>query len=246
MVSPGYAPALRELFRLARLVPCRSESLRERLLAMGCPAEKIRVQRTVIPRYDVPPPTFASDGAWRIVQAGRLVAKKGMLSGLAAFAEFSSTFPRATLTIAGEGPLHGDLVARAEELGIADRVHLVGFLSQRDLGRLFASSHIYLHPSETAAGDIEGVPNALLEAMAHGLPVVSTLHGGIPEAVGGGGILCAEKDVSGLAGALLAIVADRERFAGFSAAARSEVGEKFSGDAAVAQMEAVYREAAGY
>lgn len=207
MASSAYAEAVREMFHLATLVPCRSEQLAGAVGRLGCPAEKLRLMRTVLPDLPFllrqPPP----DGAWRIVQAARLVAKKGLGTALRAFAVFGRRFPASTFTIAGEGPMEGELRARAAELGLADRVRFTGFLSQENLQQLFRESHIFFHPSETAGGDVEGVPNALLEAMAGGLPVVATHHGGIPEVVRNGetGLLRAERDAPALADALIAL-----------------------------------------
>src|SRR5258708_22855412 len=90
-------------------------------------------------------------------------------------------------------------------LGIARDVHFVGFLSQPKLHELYANAHLFLHPSEISPNqDQEGVPNSVLEAMATGLPVVATHHGGIPEAVDHGrtGSLVAEEDHVALANAL--------------------------------------------
>ncbi len=109
------------------------------------------------------------------MQAGRLIEKKGLRTSLRAFAEFSRQFPRAHFTIAGEGPLLPALQELARELGVAERVTFAGFISQDELRALFLGSHIFLHPSETGRdGNQEGVPNAMLEAMASGLPVFAT------------------------------------------------------------------------
>jgi glycosyltransferase involved in cell wall biosynthesis len=109
-------------------------------------------------------------------------------TALRAFARFHAVHPRATFTIAGDGPQLEDLRSLARNLGISAQVFFTGFLPQEKLRGSFAESHLFLHPSELGPdGDQEGVPNAMLEAMASGLPVFATTHGGIPEAVEGRG-----------------------------------------------------------
>jgi colanic acid/amylovoran biosynthesis glycosyltransferase len=128
-----------------------------------------------------PEPEF---GRWQIMQASRLVEKKGLETTLGAFALFRKRWPRAALIICGDGPLrpHFELLARRLELG--DSVRFTGFLSESELVQWYQQSHIFVHPSETAFdGNQEGIPNSLLEAMATGLPVIATRHGGIAEAV---------------------------------------------------------------
>ena len=222
----------RRMFGKCALLLVRSESIGRRLVAMGCEAGKIRLHRTGVPlgRISFIVRTAPADGAWRCVQACRLIAKKGLATSLRAFADFARTFPRATLTIAGEGPQLQELRALAAGLGIAAQVSFAGFLAQEKLHALFAESHLFLHPSElTGAGDQEGVPNAMLEAMAGGLPVLATTHGGIPEAVENGvsGLLVAERDHTALAEAMRTLAGEPGRFATMSAAARARVTEQF-------------------
>src|SRR5438477_374187 len=82
-------------------------------------------------------------------------------------------------------PKRERLQSLARDLKIASAVYFPGFVSQEELRQLLYSSHLFLHPSETGRdGNQEGVPNSMLEAMATGLPVFATRHGGIPEAVG--------------------------------------------------------------
>ena len=195
MASAGYSEALPELFALATVVPCRSEQLASRVASLDAPEAKTRLMRTALPDLSFVQREPPGNRGWRIVQAARLVPKKGVSAALQAFAAFGRRHPEATFTIAGEGPLEEELRRTAAGLGVSDRVRFAGFLSQHALQDLFFESHVFLHPSETAGGDVEGVPNAMLEAMASGLPVVSTRHGGIPEVIedGKNGLLCGEE-----------------------------------------------------
>ena len=88
-----------------------------------------------------------------------------------------------------------------------------GFVAPAKLREIYYASHIFLHPSETGSdGNQEGIPNSMLEAMATGLPVLATNHGGIPEAIENGvsGILVPERDYEALSQALLNAVQDRD------------------------------------
>ncbi len=248
MERPKHRAATREMFGLARLLIVRSESIRERLVAIGCPAEKVRIHRAGIPLKDIPfhQRETPADGAWRCVQAGRLIAKKGLGTTLKAFAEFAHTYPLATLTLAGEGELRNALWNHAQELGVSDRVKFTGFLAQEELRALYAQSHLFLHPSELGPdGNQEGVPNSMLEAMASGLPVLATNHGGIPEAIehGKSGLLVAERDHAALADGMLALAKDPVRYAAMALEGSRKVAAVFDITASVAALEAIYDEA---
>lgn len=245
---PKYAPQMRELFALVPLVLARSQSLADRLVSAGCPPEKIRLNRTGIPlddfvftRRSAPP-----DGAWRLVQACRLIKKKGLRTTLRAFAEFRRRYPRAELTLAGEGPMLAELEAFAAELGLAGSLVFAGFLQQPELKGLYERSHVFLHPSETTdKQDQEGVPNSMLEAMASGLPVAATLHGGIPEAVADGvsGALVPERDPEALAAALTGMVSQPGKLEEMGLRASEAVRENFEVSRSIAKLEDFYDEA---
>jgi len=246
--DPGYETRLRELLATVTLVLARSESLQQRLLDLGCPKEKLRMNRTGIPLDAFPfqARKAPEDGAWRLVQACRLIEKKGLDDALHAFADFRRKYPRATFTIAGEGPLLGELERLRDELGLREAVRFVGFVKGAELCALYHESHLFLHPSRmTADQNQEGVPNAMLEAMATGLPVVATLHGGIPEAVRDGvtGVLVAERDRAGLASALLALAGDEARWRAMGAVCSSFMAANFEASAQVARLEGFYDEA---
>jgi colanic acid/amylovoran biosynthesis glycosyltransferase len=246
--KPAHLARTRRMFEKSTLLLVRSESLGERLVAAGCDRAKIRLHRAGLPLAEIAftPPAAPGDGAWRCLQACRLIAKKGLATTLRAFARFGREYPLATLTIAGEGPQLDELRALAGRLGIGHRVFFPGFLSQAQLRALLAESHLFLHPSELGAnGDQEGVPNSMLEAMAAGLPVLATTHGGIPEAVEDGvsGMLVAERDEAALADAMQTLVRDPARCVALGVAARQRVTERFDLDAQTRILEAHYREA---
>jgi glycosyltransferase involved in cell wall biosynthesis len=243
-----YPGKLRRLFNAVPLVFARSQSLADRLIHLGCPPEKLRINRTGIPLNEFPfverqPPR---DGKWRVVQACRLIPKKGVATSLRAFAIFKKDNPCAEFFIAGKGPLQPELEMLADGLGILRDVHFVGFLSQTKLLQLYASSHLFLHPSEISSNqDQEGVPNSALEAMATGLPVAATRHGGIPEAVDHGctGFLVAEEDHVGLAKAMQLITSSPILLKKMAERAHATVVERFEQSAQIEQLESFYEEA---
>ena len=213
MNKPAYRQATREMLAAVKLVLVRSESLRRALTELGCDETKIALQRTGIPLEEFPfrERSFPQDDEWRLVQAGRLIEKKGLPVTLNAFAVFLDRYPNATLTIAGEGPLLDELQKLTRELNIEERVSFTGFVSQEQLREIYYRSHIFLHPSQIGRdGNQEGVPNSMLEAMASGLPVFATEHGGIPEAIENAvsGVLVREHDHEALSRALLSATQD--------------------------------------
>ena len=243
-----YPGKLRRLFDAVPLVFARSQSLIDRLIQLGCPPEKLRINRTGIPMNEFP---FADrqaprDSKWKVVQACRLIPKKGVATSLRAFAIFKKDNPGAQFFIAGKGPLQQELEMLAGGLGIARDVHFLGFLSQPKLMELYSSSHLFLHPSEISPNqDQEGVPNSVLEAMATGLPIVATRHGGIPEAVEHGrtGFLVPEEDHVGLANAMQLITSSPSLFKQMGEHAHAAIVERFGQDAQIDQLESFYEEA---
>src|SRR5947209_4645568 len=202
-----YGLKLQNLFHAVPLVLARCQSLADRLIELGCPPAKIRINRTGVPLKQFPfvRREAPSNGRWRLLQACRLIPKKGVATTLCSFAIFQKEFPHAELIIAGKGPLQAHLEELAEELGISGKVRFVGFVPQDELRELYNSSHLFVHPSETPPDqNQEGIPNSVLEAMATGLAVLGTRHGGIPEAVqhGRGGLLVEERDFEALANAM--------------------------------------------
>jgi glycosyltransferase involved in cell wall biosynthesis len=245
MQKPAYRHATEEMLSLVRRVLVRSDSLRRAVIDLGCAPEKIEIQRAGIPQADFPfrERPLPDNGQWRLLQAGRLIEKKGLKTTLRAFAGFRKEFPGARLTIAGEGPQLEELQSLARELQIDGAVDFVGFVSQEELRELLYSSQIFLHPSETGRdGNQEGVPNSMLEAMASGLPVFATRHGGIPEAVENNvsGILVNERDHRALADALIDCAKDPARLAAMGCAASESVVKSFNQIEQARLLEEIY------
>jgi len=245
MEKPAYRKATKQMLDAVTRVFVRSASLQRAVVELGCDENKIDIVRTGIPLREFPfrEREFSENGEWRFVQASRLVQKKGLATTLHAFTHFLGHYPRATLTIAGEGPMREELQELTRKLKIHDRVAVPGFLPAYKLREIYYASHIFLHPSETASdGNQEGIPNAMLEAMATGLPVFATDHGGIPEAIENGvsGILVPERDYEALSQALLKAVQDRDLLARLARNGANAVAQKFDQQNQIRRLEEIY------
>ncbi len=245
---PNYPAKLRRLFGAVPLILARSQSLANRLVDFGCPREKLRINRTGVPLDEFPPVERQAppNGRWRIMQACRLISKKGVATSLRAFAIFKKEFPQAEFFVAGKGPLQPELEMLAAGLGVSKDVHFVGFLSQSKLLGLYLSSHLFVHPSEMPPDENqEGIPNSILEAMATGLPIVATRHGGIPEAIehGRDGFLVAEEDHIGLAHSMQEIARSPGLLYEMGMRARAAVVARFEQETQARLLESFYREA---
>ena len=132
--------------------------------------------------------------------------------------------------IAGEGPEWARLQRLAHELGVADRVSFLGPLLDSEVRVEYGRATMFALPCQVLPnGDRDGLPNVVVEAMAHGLPVVSTRLAGVCEAVvdGESGLLVAPGDEVGLADALERLLSDRALCSRLGAQARTRVAERF-------------------
>jgi glycosyltransferase involved in cell wall biosynthesis len=194
----------------------------------------------VVPN-SVPVPLAAARAAeqpGRILFLGRADAGKGVFELLAAVAALAPAFPQVQLVIGGLGELAA-LRRRADQLGIGQRLALPGWIDARDREIELARAQVFCLPSHA-----EGLPMAMLEAMAAGKAVVASTVGGIPEAIddGGNGLLVPPRDVPALTAALRALLQDgalRERLGD---CARATVQQRYSTAAAIGKLSALYRE----
>lgn len=172
----------------------------------------------------------SSSRAPLILSVGRLVEKKGFPDLIAACALLKQAGHRFRCEIYGEGPLYDELVRLIARFGAAERVIIAGARTQEDLAEAFRAADVFaLTPVVTDDGDRDGIPNVLVEAMACGLPVVSTPVGGIPEVVihCETGLLAEPHDPPSIAGHLAALLVDAGRRRRLGAAARRAVVNRF-------------------
>ena len=231
------------LFAEGELMLPISDLFRERLIEFGCPAYKISVQRMGVDLASLP---FrlrpSSQGApIEVLSIGRLVEKKGFADALRALASPRLAGAPLRYHLVGDGPLRTELQDLTRNLNLGERVVFHGSLLREQIRELRDRADLMLVPSVTAAnGDQEGLPVALMEAMAAGLPVVATRHSGIPELVidGQTGLLVPERDPEALAASISRLLAEpslRERLA---LAARERVAERHSLTHLNAELEA--------
>jgi colanic acid/amylovoran biosynthesis glycosyltransferase len=199
-------------------------------------------------RFTPMPPSAPETGEVRLLHVARLVEKKGTVHLLTALANLRSKHPQARLEIIGDGPLKTALQAQASALGLHDMVRFTGSVPHSTITARMRDSHIFVLPSVTASnGDSEGLPIVLLEAAACGLPVVSTWHAGIPEAVvhEQTGLLTREHDVSALTDALDALLSSPTLRAQLGQQARTHMCKHFDIATQGHALEAIYRRVLG-
>jgi glycosyltransferase involved in cell wall biosynthesis len=184
-----------------------------------------------------------------ILSVGRLVEKKGFPDLIDACARLRAAGHAFRCAIYGDGPLEGALAEQIARHGLGDTVVLAGACSQRELIPVFQRADLFALASfVTDDGDRDGIPNVLVEAMACGLPVVSTAVAGIPELVrdGENGLLVPPRDVDALAAALAALLGDHARRLRMSMTARRTVVEGFDLRAAAHQIAALFDQATAH
>lgn len=246
LVRRARPPEADELKKTARLFLARSETMRSELLAMGFPPERTEtlpsgIDVAAIPFHERTPPAHGEPA--RILAAGRLVAKKGLDDALRAVAQC----PEVSLEIAGDGPERARLAEMIARMRLTGRARLAGATTHGELLKRMQASHLFLLPCRTAPdGDREGIPNALKEAQASGLPVISTRHAGIPECVedGASGLLSDEGDLPGLVKNLRELVSEPERWGAMGRRGREIVQSRYDLRALALRLARRYHETA--
>jgi len=173
-----------------------------------------------------------AESSVRILSSGRLVEKKGFRYLIEACRLLSDRGERYECVIGGSGPLEEALRKQVSDLGLSDRITVTGEpLTQEQLPKFMRSGDIYCLPCVWASdGDADGLPQMLMEAMACGLPVISTPVTGIPDLVidGETGLLVQSKNAEQLADALYTLLRDRQLRQRLAHQGRAFVTEQFN------------------
>lgn len=224
------------IFGKAARVIALSEQWRENVLAI-CPGAKVEIlpNAVLVPSG---PRRVPSLDVQRVVFLGRLGQRKGAFDLVRAFSKVKERFPGACLVCAGDGEV--EAVRRAaEELGVGGSVDCPGWVSPEGTRELLHTAAIFVLPSYA-----EGVPMALLEAMAEGLPVITTPVGGIPQVVrhGDNGLMVVPGDVAGIADALEQLLASDDLRASLGMRARATIQAHYSLASALEMLQGLYRQ----
>lgn len=236
----------KEIFEYATYIVVVSQEMRSTLLEKGCPDNKL-VYNVYGPREEFLKiqPEYSKQ---QIVAAGRFVDKKAPYYLILAFKEVIKVFPEAKLVIGGDGDLFQACRNLIRHYKLEENVLLPGVISSQDLQDYFKVSIAFVQHSITALhGDSEGTPLTILEASAAGLPVVSTIHGGIPDVIidGETGLLCDEHDVEAMTNNLIQVLNDRNLVKRLGMQGKKRIKENFTLNRHLDILDSLLTEAAG-
>lgn len=235
----------RALFKDGDLFLPVCEFLKERLIQEGCMEKKIVVHYSGIDcsKFQYFQRQRVSGEPIKVLTIARLVEKKGVAFAIDAVSRLVSKGEKLEYTVVGDGMLREKLQQLIEEMGIQRQVKLLGWKTHEEVKVLLEESHVLVAPSFTSdSGDQEGIPNAIKEAMASGLPVISTFHSGIPELVvdGVSGLLVPERDAAAIADALAYLMNHPEICNEMGQAGRKQVEIKFDTNSLNRKLEELY------
>lgn len=218
----------RPLFERGDLCLANCDFFRQRVIELGGSSCSTFVHRSSIDcdRFFFKPRKLTNQVPVRIATVGRLTEKKGIEYGIRAVARLIGADFNVRYDIVGDGDLRSHIEQLIKTLGISHCVNLLGKQQQTEIIDFLHQSHIFIAPCVTARnGDRDAPINTLKEAMATGLPVVSTWHGGIPELVEDGisGFLVPEKDPEAITDKLAYLIAHPELWPIMGLAGRDRV-----------------------
>lgn len=247
----SYINRLRQVFKKSWIHPIYvSYHQYDRALKLGLQPDKRRVLYSCTDTDFFsfkPKPIDPSKSTFNFLQVGRMVEVKGHEFTLKAFHQVQSYLvkvgKRATLSFVGGGELENSLRQKCKELGLCDQVKFVNSISHSEVKGFLKETDFFLHPSLTTSdGRIEGLPNAIMEALAVGVPVIATKHSGIEELVcpGGALFLVEEWNVAEYAEAMIQLIEGKLHYD--PKQSRRMIEEKFSAKNHITQLLNFYEE----
>jgi len=221
------------LFKNGDLFTANTNFTKQQVVKIGCDEKKIIILPVGlrVEKFKFSTRKIQSEKPIKILTVGRLVEKKGYEYAIRAIVKIVAKHENIFYMIAGDGPLRDELESLVSELGARNYVKFMGAVEEDEVLNLYQQAHIFVLPSVTASnGDREGQALVLQEAQAMGLPVVSTLHNGIPEGVldGKSGFLVPEKDVDALADKLEYLIEHPELWPEMGMYGRKFVEERYN------------------
>ena len=253
---PNTEPVLRtrylELFSEGDAFLVEGPAMRDRLCELGCPPEKVLIQRIGVDLDALPFVARNFSGELKIIMVARFVEKKGFVDGLRACALAGAHGTNLSVTVVGdaspeyptEQKIKKELLKIAQRPELAGRVRFTGFVPLQATRDLLQKNNVFLCPSKHAAtGDAEGgSPVVLTEAMATGLLCVGTSHCDIPQVILNDqtGFLCKEGDIEGMAKTLSMVQKNTDKLYAITQGGRRHVEENFSLPIQMIKFRAVY------
>lgn len=238
----GWKRRYRKLARLGDRFIAASHFMRNQLITLGFPAEKIDIVRFGL---DIEHLTYRQN--YRLsnefIMVGRMVEKKGFEFAIRAVSYLVQSGTSVTLNLFGDGPLMPKMKSLVEELKLNSFVHFHGYVPVNEIITRLAEHALLLAPSvEAADGDMEGLPNTILEAMAAGIPVIASYHAAIPEAIQHKktGFLTKERDSAALAEQLKDILEGKYDLEQIRSEARKRIENEYSVTTMVQETEQIY------
>jgi colanic acid/amylovoran biosynthesis glycosyltransferase len=240
--------AYERLFAEAALLLPISQHWQKKLTRLGAAPEKLHVVHMGVDlrALEYRARTLGEGEPLQLLSVARLMEKKGIAYAIEALALARDRLGRSfEYHIVGDGPLRGELEALVKTHGLTQEVVFDGWRTTEQVAAMLERAHVLLAPSVTAKnGDMEGIPVALMEAMAQGLPVLSTDHSGIPELVKNGdtGYTVPERDAPALADALVRLVSEHAEWPELTQRARAMVEREFDSAKLTRELEGLLLE----